>query len=513
MTVVAAKVRGTGWPDRERHGTRGGTRKVSIRVVGLVSGRSRDWPDFRAALRTSRATMVMACCFHSIAAAQPNPPTTDLPALMQRVREDNAAYTMLGRLCDDFGGRLTGSAQNRAALQQLAAELRELGLEPELVPFSMPGWERGDDEVRVLAPFERRLRVAAIGYTAPHATFAAELIDLGQARTEDFADRDVRERVALLAAHLPRPIHVIAADAAARGVRGLLVINRENGGQLLARSGGFQGEPLPIPVLSVNREEGQWLERLLARNVNVRLQLTIRSRCVTVDTANLVVRLPGRTADRVVVGAHFDSWDLGQGAIDNGLGVAQLYALARALRGVERRRVIELVWFNGEEQGLWGSRHHAALTRDAPIVAMVNLDMVGVPQAVNALGDDDFVPVLERWQEALGGQRLPGGVLSRNWMASDHTPFQLAGVRAITFHAPIAREAVRYYHDFGDTFDKLTPGLVADSAAVIAALVATLADSDDASLIVRRRSEQDTRALFTRFELESRLRDTGLASW
>src|SRR4051812_41672863 len=63
-----------------------------------------------------------------------------------------AAHAMLTRLCDDFGGRHTGSANNRGAMNQLADELRALGLKPEWVPFKMPGWERGADRVELIAP-------------------------------------------------------------------------------------------------------------------------------------------------------------------------------------------------------------------------------------------------------------------------------------------------------------------------------------------------------------------------
>jgi Zn-dependent M28 family amino/carboxypeptidase len=209
------------------------------------------------------------------------------------------------------------------------------------------------------------------------------------------------------------------------------------------------------------------------------------------------------------VGAHFDSWDLGQGAIDNGLGIAQLYALALALRGTTPHHTIELIWFNGEEQGLQGSRAAAAKLGDTPVVAMINLDMVGVPVAVNALGDDSLVPTLERWHAARGeAGRLPKGVENINWVGSDHTPYQLAGVRTITFNAPIPRESVRYYHDLADTMDKVTPQLVDDSAAVILDLVRALAS--DASLTAERRARGDTEKLFTRFGLQKRMGAMGL---
>jgi Iap family predicted aminopeptidase len=419
------------------------------------------------------------------------------------------AHAFLERLCDDFGPRLTGSAANAAAMERLAAELRAFGYAPEKQPFSMPGWRRGEDRVEVVAPFARRLRVAALSYTQAHAAFEADLVDVGNARLADYPTSEVRGRVGLVASGTPLQTSELVAGAVARGLRGILFVNREGGGQLLARTGSFSGQPLPLPIYSVTQEEGRWLARLLARGTPVRVRLETLSRCEPVETANLVLRIPGREPARLIAGAHFDSWDLGQGAMDNGIGIAQLYALARALRGAQPRTTIELIWFNGEEQGLQGSRHAAALLGATPVVAMLNLDMIGVPVAVNALGDDALVPFLERWNAARpAGRQLPKGVENTNWMGSDHTPYQLAGVRALTFNAPLPREAVRHYHDLADTVDKVTPQLLEESSAVILDLVHALAD--EARLDPARRPAAETDALFTRFGLDARLRAFGL---
>lgn len=430
---------------------------------------------------------------------------------LRAAEEPLAPHALLQRLCDDFGGRVTGSRANAGALDRLAAELRALGYAPEKQAFSMPGWERGDDRVELLAPFPRRLRVAALGYTQPHPAFDAAVIAIGNGRLEDYPkDAAVaRGRVGLLASGSPLQTREIVAAAQERGLRGILFVNREGGGQLLGRSGSFVGTPLPIPVYSIAQEEGRWLERLVARGTEVRVRLETRSRCLPVQTANLRLVIPGKSQARLIVGAHFDSWDLGQGVMDNGLGIAQLYALARALRGATPHHTIELVWFNGEEQGLFGSRHAASVLGDTPVMAMLNLDMVGVPIAVNALGDASLVPVLERWVAARPErQRLPKGVENMNWMGSDHTPYQLVGVRCLTFNAPIPRESVRYYHDFADTIDKVPPALIDDSAAVVIDLVRALAD--DASLAPFRRSREESAALFTTPGLDKRLRAVGL---
>jgi Zn-dependent M28 family amino/carboxypeptidase len=212
----------------------------------------------------------------------------------------------------------------------------------------------------------------------------------------------------------------------------------------------------------------------------------------------------------VLVGAHFDSWDEGQGAIDNGIGIAQLYALARLLRDVELERTVELVWFNGEEQGLWGSRYAAESGRDAtnPPAVVLNLDMVGVPIGANAMGHDELIPILDRWNEARGENALENETANKSWLASDHTPYQLAGVRAVTFNAPIPPDSVRYYHDFADTFDKLTPEIIKNSSAIIASLVVELATIDD--LPTGRLSQAEVEELFTKAKLKARLQASGM---
>ncbi|WP_221029738.1 M28 family peptidase [Actomonas aquatica] len=426
----------------------------------------------------------------------------------QRVRADDAPVTFLQELCDDHGGRLSGSPANEAAMQDLEAALRALGLEPEREWFEMPGWERGPDRVKMLSPAERELRVAALGYVGPSELFAGPVVDLGRGSEEDF-DREFPEGAfGMFGPSASGRPNTVTERAVAAGLKGLFYINRVGGGQVLARTGGFHGEPLPLPVFSITQEEGFWMRRRLERGEPVTASIEVKSRRLPDRRlANLHLRFPGESDETILVGAHFDSWDLGQGAIDNGLGVAQLFALARVLKDQPLKRSVELVWFNGEEQGLFGSRHAAGQLGEAgaaPLV-MINLDMVGVPIGVNALGDKDLLPALERWHDARGEKgALEKGVENKNWMASDHTPYQLAGVRAVTFNAPIPEESVRYYHDFGDTWDKLTPELIKDSAAIVASLVVGLAEDPD--LPTGLRSERDTERLFKKAKLDGRLK-------
>jgi len=440
--------------------------------------------------------------------AQPDQKVQD--AIVADALADQAGTEFLTRLCDDFGGRLTGSVNNRGALERTVAELKALGIEARLEPFTMPGWIRGDDEAEMLAPVKRKLRFASLSYTQPNERFEAEVIDLHDGREADFAGLDARGKIGLLALTSNVPRGEFDARAVKHGLRGALFTDRVNGGQLLARTGSFNGVPLRVPVYAITQEEGLWMSRLLKRGEIVRVSMLTRSHCAAVATANIVVTFPGRTGDLIVVGAHFDSWDLGQGATDNGLGTAQLFALAKVLKAhaPENLRTIELVWFNGEEEGLWGSRLHAPALKGRPVAAMLNLDMVGFPIAVNSLGYDELLPVLERFDASLGARKLKLGVSNINWFGSDHTSFQLEGIPSLTLGGRIEPDVVRYYHDFADTVEKVDPRMIPESAATVAALVYRLAN--EPGLSTTRRTPAETAALFRKFDLEKRMKGLGL---
>lgn len=440
--------------------------------------------------------------------AQPDQAVQD--AIVADVLADHSAHEFLGHLCDDHGGRLTGSPANQAALLDTLHQLQAMGIDARLQTFKMPGWVRENDEAFMIAPFNRKLRAVALSYVQPHDAFEADVVYLGGGSDEEIKGLETKGKIGLLGPGASGRRGGYAEYAQSLGLKALLLTCRVNGGQLLCRTGSFQGQPLSVPVYCVTQEEGKWMQRLCEAGQPVRVKLHTRSYCKEIETANIIATFPGRTADTVIVGAHFDSWDLGQGAIDNGLGIAQVFGIAKALQAhaKENLRTVELVWFNGEEQGLWGSRMHAPTLEGRPVAAMINLDMVGYPKSLNAHGIPELVPVLEHFAATLGERKLDDGVVSKNWFGSDHVPYQVAGIRTITFGAFIEPEVVRYYHDFGDTFDKIDPKIISESTATIAALTYYLANVEQ--LDAKRMDRAEIIDLFAKAGMVDRMRSSGI---
>lgn len=421
---------------------------------------------------------------------------------------DESAHAFLEHISDEFGHRMVGTPGHAATMDYLEEELQKLGLETARQTFTYPGWVRGSSRVELLEPQRRVVRAVDMAYVG---SFPAVTGELAYVEAKEIADLDtgaIKDRILLVRQNTTFLLPDMETLHREHGVKGLLYINRVNGGQLLARTSNHDGLPAPFPVLSISQEEGLLMQRLLEDGKRVRVELETTAELKPFTGTNLIAMIPGRTNERVLLGAHFDSWDLGQGAIDNGLGVAQLYAVAKLLKAHSPANLhsIELVWFDAEELGLWGSRHYAESGNLADLRVVVNLDMVGRPVAVNAMGFDGLVPQLEAYVESLGAWELPKKVENKPWLGSDHHPFVMQGVPAVTFNAPIDADDVRYYHDFGDTLDKVDRKMLGEATALIALLVHDLANREER---VPQLDAAGTEKLLRDAGLEERLRRAG----
>ncbi|MDX9758999.1 MAG: M28 family peptidase [Bacteroidota bacterium] len=440
------------------------------------------------------------------------------PALHQRLAGsamlDNASHAMLMRLSDEAGGRWIGTPQNERGMEILMEELRRVGLSPRRERFRVPGWVRGADEVRMIEPADRVFRAVALGYVDRTPVFDAAVVWMNRGTTEDFDSLRCDGAIALVTqeaqAGRETPLRSeVIRSAAAAGARAVLFVNDKKGGLLLCGMGNFQGDPAPVPAYSITWEEGHRLARLLDRGIPVRMRITTSSRCIPVESANVVCTLPGTRAEKIVIGAHFDSWDIGQGSVDNGIGTAVLFDVARLLAALspDNARTVEFVWFNGEEMGLWGSRRYVEQHVGDSIVAMINMDMTGSPRGFSAMGNDHFLPLLEELVTGLRGYDMSRGVINALWTNSDHQPFMLAGIPTITPLGHLDRETVATYHDFGDTFDLVNKKYLSETAGVVAILATELANRT--SIPCLRRTPVETETYLRNGGLEARLRRQG----
>jgi Zn-dependent M28 family amino/carboxypeptidase len=191
--------------------------------------------------------------------------------------------------------------------------------------------------------------------------------------------------------------------------------------------------------------------------------------------ANTVAQIKGslHPDEQVIIGAHLDSWDLGEGAVDNGTGAMAVLEAARLLKslGWTPKRTLTFVLFYGEEQGEQGSRafvhdHAGALEKiDACLI-----DDVGAGRITSlSLGDQwSTGPLLAQAYRPLQETFDLDPISNEAMGGSDHDQFQLAGVPAYL----AIQDAAHYgyaHHTTDDSFVLVQPEALRQQAAVLAA--------------------------------------------
>ena len=173
----------------------------------------------------------------------------------------------------------------------------------------------------------------------------------------------------------------------------------------------------------------------------------------------------------VVVGAHLDSWDLGQGTTDNGTGSCVVLETARILAksGVKPKRTIRFVLFTGEEQGLYGSKAYVQKHKDElPKISLCLVHDTGTGKvvAIGTQGREPVKPILEAELASLKELGLKE-INLRGMGGSDHQSFEAAGVPGFAVQQDMSEYRLTH-HSQSDTLDKAKEADLIQGAQVMA---------------------------------------------
>jgi hypothetical protein len=452
------------------------------------------------------AMLVAANCTFAKELAPPKSPEADTtkPGLVKiagNATMDSPAFRYLTELSDEVGARVTGSPAAQKAVEWSAAKMKSIGLQNvHTEKWNLwKGWTRGTAEAVMLAPLRRPLAISAMGWTgstpaggvdADIAT--ANLFDLEAERKN--ASKFRGKIVYVVAQGKPkqsfwtlfgnyasflRQLHAAGAVAVIGGDFGF-----KPEGMHLTHTGilGFSVDE-EIPVVSTTREDGGQIERFLAEGKIVRLHLNIQNKFTNgpIESANVVGEIVGREHPEqvVVIGGHLDSWDLSEGATDNGVGVACVLAAADAIvkSGVRPRRTMRFVLWTGEEQGFGGSlaymKQHASEIKDH--VAAVVLDNGQGPIKEFQLGGrDDLIPAFDPFADSLENIREIK-LTAEMELESDTAPFILAGLPGIN----LAQDPAEYkftHHSEADALEAVKPDVLTQDATIMALTAYWIAD-------------------------------------
>ncbi len=440
------------------------------------------------------------------AAFEPAPLTPLLPASMQeaaaRLTEaatgSTTAWDRLAFMCDTFGHRLSGSKALEDAIDWAVDTLKADGMSNvRREKVMVPKWVRGRERARVLSPVRRDLSILGLGGTVGTAGIRAEVAVVQT--LADIAKEGEALRGKIIVINQPMPTYDHehrdpgygqtvkirwsgAVEGAKVGAKAVLIrsVTAHSLGAPHTGSMGYDDAHKKIPTAALSVEDAEYLARAVKRGP-VKLELKLGARSFPdVESANVVAELPGRErpGEVVLIGAHIDSWDVGQGAHDDGSGVLMAMDAARMLKqlGLIPRRTIRVVLFTNEENGLRGGTAYFEAHKGDNHVAAIEADTgSGAPQGFGVVGGPENAAALSVFAPLFEG--LGASAIRQGRGGADIGPLTRAGVLSLSV-APDTSHYFDYHHSAADTVDKVNPDYLQRNAAAMALMAYVLAERE-----------------------------------
>jgi carboxypeptidase Q len=412
---------------------------------------------------------------------------------------DGVAYARAAELSDTIGPRLSGSPGAEAAVKWALQRFREDGLEVRAEPVKVPHWVRGEERAEILPARGRTghpLAVTALGGSpaTPGGGATADALEVRSISELQALGDKARGKIIFFNHSMSTPGGKTGygeasplrnhgpAEAAKLGATGALVRSLATASLRDPHTGAttFEDGAPKIPAAAVSVEDADLLHRLLQRGpVQVRLGLGCRT-LPDADSANVVADVRGREKpdEVVLLGAHLDSWDLGQGAIDDAAGVAIVMEAARLVAQLPQRprRTVRAVLFMNEENGLAGGKAYAqthAAEADRHVAALESDAGAGRPISVGLRGGEGAQALLAPWLQPL--ETLGAAELGGESGGADISPLAAWRVPFVGVQQDVSRY-FDYHHSAADTLDKIRPGDLAQTAAAVAWVAYALAE-------------------------------------
>ncbi|MBL8325412.1 MAG: M28 family peptidase [Rubrivivax sp.] len=445
-------------------------------------------------------------------------------ALRERGLADPAALRLLRELCTGIGARPAGSPADAQAQAWARAALGQLGLEGvRAEEFALRVWQRGPAAARLLAQdMSRPLTIAALGNSVATAAggidaevawypdlaaLRADTTEPGRSRAHGrivFIDqrtertRDGRGYGAAVGARINGPVEAARRGALALAIRSIGTSGTSgidgiggSGATASATTGAAAAAPVAhtgatrydlsvprIPAFAVSVRDAELIAAQQAAGRPLRLQFTLEARSgVDARSANVIAEWRGTDLahEVVLIGAHLDSWDVGQGAQDNGAGVAIVSAAAGVIAAAGRRarRTIRVVLFGNEENGFDGALDYGNRHKDEPHQLVAESDFgAGRLYAFTSRVASAALPLAAQVAQVLAPLGLAHPEGGRN--AGSPGPDAALLMRRHRWPAlALAQDGSRYFdvhHTADDTLERLDAGALPQNVAAWAAM-------------------------------------------
>ncbi len=430
------------------------------------------------------------------------------PAVVESIiakgRENRQAHLYLQELCDGIGNRISGSESLNRAIDWAVATMQQAGHENvRAEPVTVNYWQRGSESCEMLVPRNKSMSILGLGgsIATPDEGIEADVVVVDSKEELDkLDDETVKGKIVVFNPTMPP-----YSEERGSGY-GAVVAYRTNGARWAAERGAvaalvrsatayslnsphtgamrYAPDVPKVPTASITIEDALLLKRLQQRgkSARVKLKLSAQDRG-DMPSANVLAEIVGSELpdEVVVIGGHIDSWDVGQGAQDDGAGCVAAMEALRILRslGLKPRRTIRVVLWTDEERGGAGANAYAAKHQLERHIAGIESDSGGFTPSGLSLEVAEprrEQPAIDQANQIMSWM-LPLGRLAAKAGGSGADVSKLKPLGTVCLGLQVdGRLYFNTHHTEADTVDKVDPDQLQDCAIVLAVAAYVLAD-------------------------------------
>jgi hypothetical protein len=421
--------------------------------------------------------------------------STTIRSIYDEALVNGQAYENLRQLCKDVGNRLSGSEGADKAVQWSQAKMESYGFDKVwLEPLMVPKWVRGEKETCQITDTGEELDVLALGFSvATEGKLKGKVMEFRTLQAlEDAPEGSLEGKIAFLNQGMnAKLIDTFRAYGGCSGgrVRGASEAAKKGAEAFVMRSLGLRADSFPhtgvmfydkevdsIPAFALSTNSSFKLANMLEEHPD--LQIELESHCKRypdVKSYNVIGEIKGSEyPDKyIVIGGHLDSWDVGEGAHDDGTGVIQSLEVLRIMKelGIKPKHSIRCVFYMNEENGARGGKTYAQNSRERgeTHIAALESDRGGfAPRGFTVDAKSPFIDYLQEWLPLFEPYQLH--FIRKGYGGVDIGPLKQDGTPLIGF-VPDSQRYFDVHHTENDVFENVNERELSLGAAAMTSMI------------------------------------------